>query len=256
MKSTASRLWPEPVAVALLADRATGARLARCRRTKVLQTAVRHFAPSSDPAREAAVGALNPLLSALSVERASVEITLSNRFARYLHLPSSPALRAEADWQGFAQHRFAELYGLRPDGWRILLSSGARSSRLACAVERALIDGIVQSLSAAGHRLRSLRPHFAQFFDRVRRRVGEGDAWLVDRESEQLTIALAIGGEWRAIRQRREPNWRERLAAILDREGELAGACEIESVFVARTSGAEDMPPRLGRYAISGIGTG
>jgi hypothetical protein len=121
-------------------------------------------------------------------------------------------------------------------------------------VEQAFIDRIMETLQGAGHRLASLRPHFARCFDRIRRSAGKGDAWFVDAEPEQLTIALTVAGEWRAIRQRREGAWRERLPQILDREGELAGVREIENAFVAGSDAAGEMPPRIGRYAVLAVG--
>jgi hypothetical protein len=200
---------------------------------------------------------LRARLSALGTKGASVEITLSNRFARYLCLPWSPALRGEADWQSFAEHRFAELFGPRPSGYAVLLSSGlARSPRLACALERELIETIRDSVATAGHRLASLRPRFAASFDRAHRRIGGVEAWFVDQEPDQLTMGLACKGEWRAIRQRHvDSSWRERLPQILDREGELAGAGAIERAFVATLDEADELPPRVGSYALCAMGS-
>jgi hypothetical protein len=252
-------LWPDPVRLALFADKVTGVRLARGSQSRIVRSEIRQLASSgrSERAWEAAVAELPPLISALGATRASVEITLSNRFARYVHLPSSPALRAEADWQAFAEHRVTELFGLRAGRYSILLSAGERCSRLACAIEQELIDAISESLSGAGHRLTSLRPRFAGFFDRVRRRVGKGDAWLVDQESGHLTIGLAVAGEWRAIRQRRaEAKWSEQLGEILDREGELAGASGIDKAFVGGSHEMGEISPRVGKYALFSVRTG
>ena len=163
-----------------------------------------------------------------------MEIVLSNRLVRYFCLPWSAALRTEADWQSFAAHRFTELFGTRAEGHAMLLAPGVRSARLACAVEQALIGSIRDALSTAGHRLASLQPRFAVSFELARHRVAKGDAWFVDPEPEQLTLALALAGEWRAIRQRRaQPEWREHLPEILRREGALAGASGVDPVFLS-----------------------
>jgi hypothetical protein len=223
MRSIASRLWPERARIAL--------------------------APGG-------VAGLGASLSALRGARSAVEITLSNRFARYLWLPWSRALRSEADWQSFAEHRFAELFGARPAGYAILLSSSAaRAARLACALEPELIEALRKQVAEAGHRLISLRPRFAASFDRARRRVGKSEAWFVDQEPGQLTMALARHGEWHAIRQRHaDAAWRERLSQMLDRESELAGADAVEKAFVATSESADGFPERLGRYTVLAMG--
>jgi hypothetical protein len=223
MKSIASRLWPRRARIALCAGGVAG---------------------------------LGERLAELGAPGAAIEITLSNRLARYLCLPWSPALRSETDWQSFAEHRFTELFGPRPAGYAILLSSCVRrSARLACAVDRELIDSIRACVAAAGQRLTSLRPRFAASFDRARRRIGAGATWFVDQEPDQLTIALALEGGWRAIRQRHaDSTWPERLAEMLDREGELAGAEPVERAFVVTSEAIEGLPARAGRYALSAMG--
>jgi hypothetical protein len=223
MRSIASRLWPERARIALSPDGVAG---------------------------------LGDSLSTLRRPRGAVEITLSNRFARFLCLPWSTALRTEADWQSFAEHRFAELFGARPAGYAILLSASAiRSARLACALEPELIETIRQAVASAGHRLASLRPRFAASFDRARRQIGRSEAWFVDQEPGQLTVGLAREGQWRAVRQRHaDAGWRERLAELLDREGELAGADSVEKAFVATTEEADGFPEHIGRYAVFAMG--
>jgi hypothetical protein len=209
-------LWPDSIRIALGPERASGRRIAFGLRRRTGARMEAEGAPAESLAR---------LFPALGAGRASVSVTLSNRLARYLVLPPSPALGSETDWLLFAERRLAALTGADAAAHRILLSSSrAGGARLACAVERRLLDAIEAAVGAAGHRLASLQPHFAAAFNLARRGIGKQDTWFVDREPQQLTIGLAIGGEWRAVRQRRvEADWREQLPAILQREGQLAG---------------------------------
>jgi hypothetical protein len=231
MKSIASRLWPEPVRVDLFFDHIAAERRARGRPLTIRNTQVKHFTPGH---WRSAVLELNALLSAVGSSRASVEIVISNRLVRYFCLPWSVALRTEADWQSFAAHRFIELFGARAEDHTIRIAPAARSARIACAVEKALIDSIRNSLAGAGHRLAFLKPRFAVAFELARQRLAKGDVWLVDYEPDQLTLGLALAGEWRAIRQRRaQPDWREHLAEILAREASLVGVSHVEPVFLA-----------------------
>jgi hypothetical protein len=206
-----SRWWPRPVRVTLRPESAGGAQLSW----------------------QDAVKSLPGLVGA---RRAEVSITLSNRFARYFALPWSAALAAEADWRGFAERRFETLFGARADAHAILLSASSRSARLACAVERALLEAIRGALEAAGHRLASLRPQFAASFDPARREIGAQDAWCVSQEPGQLTIGLALAGDWRAVRQRRvAADWEAELPGILERESQLAGLeAPLATAYLAR----------------------
>jgi hypothetical protein len=197
------------------------------------------------PAWQGCVSSLVPLLAALGAHQADIAVTLSNRFARYFALPSSSALNAEPDWRAFAERRFEALFGTHADSCSILLSARSRSSRLACAVEGALIAAIRNVLETAGHRLASLRPQFAASFDLARRRIGAQDAWFVSQEPGHLTIGLAVAGDWRSVRQRRVgPDWAEQLPGILDREGQLAGLeSQVPAAYVTRFD--DHAPARL-----------
>jgi len=225
-----SPLWPERVRVALCPERVLGARLAFGRVTTKAEM----------PVEGAAADSLVPLLAALAATRACVAITLSNRFARYFVLPWSAALESEADWQAFAERRFANLYGADAALYLVqVASSEPGTPRVACALERVLLDAIRHRLNAAGHRLVSLRPHFAVAF----KRIADGDAWYVNQEPQQLTVGLALGGRWRSLRQRRVgPDWKERLPLILRRESQLAGLSSLtEKVNVAASDDAFKM---------------
>jgi hypothetical protein len=218
------------------------------RTRKVLRS---EAAEPGEPGWKAALAHAVALIAALGVARASVSVVLSNRFARYLLLPASPALRKQADWQAFAQQRLADLHGPEAAACTVLLSTGGRAARVACAVDAALIEAVRASLGAAGHRLVCLRPRFAAWFDGNRRGAGHTGAWFVDHDAGQLTLGLAVAGEWRSLRQRRAGrNWPAQLDGMLDRETELCGAARVDRAYVAAP---HPLPERLGRYAVIGM---
>jgi hypothetical protein len=241
-------LWPEPVRVTLSPGHADAARLSRLRAGKALRSAARDL---DDPGWKPAAAQAVPLIASLGVARASASVVLSNRFVRYLLLPWSPALRTHTDWQAFGRQRLSDVYGSEAAACSILVSGAGRAARVACAVDIALVEALRGSLAAAGHLLVSLRPRFSAWFDAGRRRA-PGDAWFVDHDGGQLTLGLSLAGEWRCFRQRRAgPDWQAELGSLLDREAALCGARDVERAVIGAP--ADDLPQRLGRYAVSGM---
>lgn len=200
-------------------------------------------------------GPLAALVATLGVEPKNVTLTLSDRLVRYFALPSSPALAAESDWRLFAARRLETVFGADAAAHAILLSKKSPAGRVACAVERALIDAIYAALHGAGHQLVSLRPRFATAFDRARRSIGNGDAWFVSQEPGSLTIGLAAGGEWHLVRQRRVgAQWLEELPGFLERESQLAGlSARVPSAYVAVLQDSGPLPASAGGFAIQRV---
>lgn len=224
MRSIVSLLWPETVRVAVCPER-------------VFASGAGHpVQPSGERPWTAAAQALLPLLSSLGVRRARVSITLSNRFARFVALPFSPALNTEAAWQAFAARRFEDLHGVKPGIQSILVSPAERgSTRIGCAVDRDLVETIRSLLQSAGHRLVNLKPHFAAAFNLARRRFSGRDGWFVSQEPGQLTLGLAVSGGWSLVRQRRVgDDWADELPGMLRREAQMAGLpTALETIHVA-----------------------
>jgi hypothetical protein len=97
-------------------------------------------------------------------------------------------------------------------------------ARLACAVERELVEGVAAAFVAAGVKLVSAQPFLVAAFNRIRRTVGNGSCWIVVEERGRLTLALIQRGEWLAIRARRsDDRWRNLLPEILERETAFLG---------------------------------
>jgi hypothetical protein len=100
-------------------------------------------------------------------------------------------------------------------------------ARLACAVDRALIERLASVFVAAGVNLVSVQPFLVAAFNRIRRTVGNGSCWIVVEEPGRLTLALIQRGAWLAIRSRRsDERWRVALPEILEREGAFLGLDE------------------------------
>jgi hypothetical protein len=171
----------------------------------------------------ASVEALAPVLKAQGGREASV--VLADQFVRYALLPWSAAVKTSEQWLGLARHRFNALYGAAAAGWEVKVTETApMGARLACAVDRELIERLAMAFTAANLLLVSVQPFLVAAFNRIRQSVGNGSCWIVVEEPGRLTLALIQRGAWVAIRSRRsDERWRIVLPEILEREGAFLG---------------------------------
>lgn len=171
----------------------------------------------------AAVDALPTILSAKKPREASV--VLADQLVRYALLPFNRTLKSEEQWLALARHRFAALHGAAAAQWEVRLAETAPAGpRLACAIDRGLLEALASTFAGAGVRLVSAQPFLAVAYNRVRESIGAGSCWLLVEEPGRLTIALVQRGAWTAIRSRRvDERWRRVLPEILAREAAFLG---------------------------------
>ena len=184
-------------------------------------------APSNDAVEwRAAVEALPEVLAGL--QKHAVSVVLADQFVRYALLPWSAALKSEAQWLSLARHRMTAIHGPVAAGWDVKLAdTGPTAPRLACAVERELIEALAAKFVAANVQLSSVQPFLVAAFNRIRATIGNGSCWLVVEEPGRLTLALIQHGVWIAIRSRRsDPTWRASLPEIIERESAFLALSE------------------------------
>jgi hypothetical protein len=181
--------------------------------------------PAHDGSWKAPVEALGPALAGMKGEAALV---LADQFVRYALLPWNEALKTEEHWSALATHRFNTLHGPRAGEWQITVAQTApMGPRLACAVDRVLVERLMEVFAAANMRLASMQPFLVAAFNRIRKSVGNGSCWIVVEEPGRLTLALIVRGTWVAIRGRRvDRDWRHALPEILERESAFLGLAQ------------------------------
>jgi len=157
-----------------------------------------------------------------------VSLVLADQFVRYALLPWNGALKGDAEWLALAQQRFGALHGARAAEWDVKVTVTApQGARLACAVERELVETVAAAFAASGVKLVSAQPFLVTAFNRIRSTVGNGSCWIVVEERGRLTLALIQRGAWLAIRARRsDERWRTLLPEILERETAFLGLAE------------------------------
>ena len=196
--------------------------------------------PSPDEPRwKPAVEVLAAKVLTLSV--ADVTVVLSNHFVHYVLVPWNELLKSEEDQMAFARHRLVHVHGSLAESWSLRLSqANSRQPRLACGVDKALIDALNAVMAPLGARYRSLQPHFMASFNRWRGRLSERSSWFVVAESGLACLALLQDGEWRSVRTiRTGPDWPGELSSVLAREQYLVDSqtgCDHVFVF------APDLP--------------
>jgi hypothetical protein len=170
-----------------------------------------------------AVEALPQILKANKSREASV--VLADQFVRYALLPWNAAAKTPEQWLALARHRFSALHGAAAAEWDVKVTETAPAGpRLACAVERELVQQLALQFAAAGVHLLSVQPFLVAAFNRIRKQVGNGSCWIVVEEPGRLTLALIQRGAWVAIRSRRsDERWRVVLPEILERESAFLG---------------------------------
>ncbi len=185
--------------------------------------------PGADAAEwRAAVEALPGIL--LSLKCREVSVVLADQFVRYALLPWNAAIKSEEQWIALARHRLAAIHGAVAAEWEVRLADTApMGPRLACAVDRGLVEALASVFVAANVRLASVQPFLIAAFNRIRKHIGNGSCWLVVEEPGRLTLAFIQRGVWIAIRSRRaDQRWREMLPEIIERESAflaLAAPC-------------------------------
>jgi hypothetical protein len=175
----------------------------------------------------AALEALPGILKAHKSRDASV--VLADQFVRYALLPHSEAVKSREQWLSLARHRFGALHGAAAAAWDVKVTETAPlGPRLACAVDRELVEGIASAFVGANVHLVSVQPFLVAAFNRMRsgilRSAGNANCWIVVEEPGRLTLALIQRGAWVAIRSRRsDERWRLVLPEILERESAFLG---------------------------------
>jgi hypothetical protein len=169
-----------------------------------------------------ALEALGRIIPAHKGDAASV--ILADHFVRYALLPWSDTLKTHEQWLALARHRFCAIHGPLANDWEIKFAETAPAGpRLACAVDRELVEELGSQFFSNGVRLASVQPYLVAAFNRVRHMTG-GSCWMVIEEPGRLTLALFLRGVWVAIRSRRaDEHWRRVLPEIIGRESAVLG---------------------------------
>lgn len=154
-----------------------------------------------------------------------LSITLSNHYLRYRLVPPPPLSMSESAVQALMQHCFRETYGDAVDDWQIHANPiPDHGDVLACAVDKALLEGLKAAAAKSGLRLVSVQPYLMAGFNAACRRIDGTPACFVQVEAGRILLGTLRDKSWLGLRAvTATPNWKEELPAHIEREILLAG---------------------------------
>jgi hypothetical protein len=240
-----SLLWRNHLRVSLCPNRLVLASYSRGLRPGKPRNSMTPVQPLANAAEwRAAVDAIPAVLSGF--KKHDVSVVLADQFVRYALLPWNAALKTEEQWMTLARYRLSAVHGVHAVDWEVKLTeTGPTGPRLACAVDRELIEALAAKFVAADARLVSVQPFLVAAFNRLRSGIlntmGTGSYWLVIEEPGRLTLAFIQQGVWVAIRSRRtDHSWREALPEIIERESAFLALSEPCMRVIVCAQGAFD----------------
>lgn len=194
--------------------------------SKVLASDSFHCRPAPGAqAWRAACDVLTRQLAECGPHKPSLRVVLSGCFVRWLVLPHRPELSRPTEVAAYAAHRFGEVYGKAADHWEVMVSVVPPGrSRLACAVDRALMAQLRNACEGSGARLASVRPYFSSAFDHWQRSIRGEAAWFGVLEPQCVTLGLLQGDNWLAVHsQQADDPAALQLQALASQVGIAAG---------------------------------
>jgi hypothetical protein len=138
----------------------------------------------------------------------AAHIVLSNHFVRYALVPGSDGVSGGEEELALARFHFAKVHGEASRHWNIRLSAAAPgATRLACAVDSALIDSITQSFPRDRRpRLSSVQPLLMAVFNHAGiPALPPKGAWFVMAEADRACVALYAANAWQAVQNVKGP---------------------------------------------------
>jgi len=164
-------------------------------------------------------GCMEAELPARRALRRRARVILPDCLVRYAVLPWNPALAGRAEEQAYLRHRFGQLYDNDTAGWHMRVEPGHGRTRLASAVEPALVESLGSLMAARGIALDALVPALADTVNRERARLAHPNGWLACHDSGCLCLAGWHGWQWTSARSfRAGPHWEAALPSLLARE--------------------------------------
>lgn len=243
-----SPLSPRRLVVALHADRAVWALHAGWLGGTL---GARGTEPVAEPGTAGVLAALERSIATANARGAGLAVLLSGEFARLLLVPWPAAITEVDEGEALARHYFKRVFGADAENWAICFDAASDAGqRLACAIERPLLEGVLAAAQATGMKLASVQPLFGAVFNLWRGEFGSERSLFVAAEPGRWYSAQVERGEWAAVRYGRlEADTPEALGAVIERERALAGGDGVGVHLFAPEIGAPATLPGLRQLA-------
>lgn len=162
----------------------------------------------------------------------NASVVVASELVRHLIVPWSDEIDDDAEGSALAVHHFHRVFGDAADDWIVRFDAEETGARLACAIDRSLLEGMHAAARAANCRLASVRPFLVDAFNQWRREFSRRPALFLTLEAGRWSAVRIEGARWRALRGGRiEGEPATFVAKLIERERALAGACLPASVY-------------------------
>lgn len=226
-----SRLWSERICVGLGADRVDFVRVGGWRSRVLASHGVACALASAQglgvPAWHGPLAVLRQGLDAVRDKRKSVacSVVLGNAWVRYHLVPWRDGLANAQEYQSYAAHQMASVYGGLAEKWEVACSEPRYGEPiLACAVDKELMAGLRSVIADSGCKLFSVKPYLSSAIARWRRKVPDKNYWFALIDGERICLLNTMAGSPRLLRvQPLRGDVTTELPAMLRRESIALG---------------------------------
>ena len=189
-----------------------------------------------------AAEALEAGLRAFDCRGVRATVILSNAFLRYQVVPWHGGIVRRAERDAFVRLCFQRVFGDAAGGWELRVSGDRYgAAAVASALDRDLLAAVGEVARRQDVRIDAVQPYLMWAFNRWRAAMNERDLCLALVENGHVCLALAVGGQWRSVRNvpiaGSDPQ--AAVAELVERELCLAALDPAETGIYVRASGED-----------------
>jgi len=134
---------------------------------------------------------------------ARVRAQVADRALRYLVLQWPGSVGGRKEREAWLAHQFKQVHGIDAADWVFGCDTDPVGDPfIACAMPRALVDGLRAAVAAGKGRLLGLTGRFVAQFNGAAHRMDAADGALASIEQDRLTLGVWRDGRWRAVLSR------------------------------------------------------
>ena len=237
-----SLLSPETLHVFLSPSNLLAVSRSRWRR-RMVQTRDYPVVRKDDESLQDLLAGFSVALSEFNCRR--VRVVLSHHFVQFRLLDGRVDLANEMEFHALAQLEYSAAFGAMADEWLIGLSDEPPGlPRIAAALSKGLLKGLVETASAAHVDLLAIKPYLAVMTDFWIRNLHDATpcSWLMLHEPGRLCMVAWGRGKWQWVRHLRVgEDWQQKLLESLQTEAHLAGLeAHVSNTYVCAPSATRE----------------
>jgi hypothetical protein len=199
-----SPLWRDEVGAYLSPHRLCLVRLRRGARARFVAEHEQRFESVMDNSWEAPLAALAAMLGDAPWRSARTRVVLADHWARYVIVPSVDGLWSDEERLAHARELLSGAFGESIADWDLRIADAPPGvPRVACAMPRELVTGVVAACTAHGGSVLSLQPQLIDAYAAWRHSLPQSQAWFVTIEQGSLAAARLGGNGWDQVQSLR-----------------------------------------------------